>query len=148
MHISKPISRERSTYRKEENRSSRHRRKKGFPWGTDWQRGFRFFRFLCRIKQLLKAAGTSGRRSSGRPTPAAVLGMVQKRLTNIALIKPKYYKKTIPILAPKNKITPKEIKCDFIVDFSHFIFYNNLGLADKLILYRKEKQLYGKTTDY
>ncbi|RGF88369.1 hypothetical protein DXA12_14355 [Ruminococcus sp. AM57-5] len=47
MHISKPISKERSTYRKKEIRSNRHR-KKGVPsWGTDWQRGILIFSFFC-----------------------------------------------------------------------------------------------------
>ena len=76
MLLSKPMKTKSDEMKGEKEKIKASSKKEGFPLGTDWQREFRFFRFLCRIKQLLKAAGTSGRRSSGRPTPAAVLGMV------------------------------------------------------------------------
>ncbi len=43
--------------------------KKGVPMGNRLAKGTSIIHFLPRIKQLTGAAGTSGRRSLGRPTP-------------------------------------------------------------------------------
>lgn len=55
MLLSKPMKTKSDEMKGEKEKIKASSKKEGFPWGTDWQRGFRFFRFLCRIKQLIQS---------------------------------------------------------------------------------------------
>lgn len=77
MLLSKPMKTTSDEMKGEKKKIKASSKKEGFPWEPIGKGDFDSSAFCAVLSSSSRAAGTSGRRSSGRPTPeVAVLGMV------------------------------------------------------------------------